>query len=160
MKKGSTNFLRVTTGLLGVAVLALCIFGVPVIAREIAAFVPEFAYLNYFTFACLYATLIPFYLTLYQTFKLLRFIDRNDAFSALSVRALKTIKYCALTMTGLYILCMPLVFIVAEKDDAPGLVVIGAVFSCAPLIIAVFAAVLQKLVQNAIDIKTENELTV
>ena len=48
----------------------------------------------------------------------------------------------------------------AELDDAPGLGVIALAFVCMPLVIATFAAVLEKLLQNAIDIKSENDLTV
>ena len=55
---------------------------------------------------------------------------------------------------------MPFVIYVADKDDAPGAVGIGLVIIFASLIIAVFAAVLQRLLQNAIDIKSENDLTV
>ena len=63
-------------------------------------------------------------------------------------------------MTLCYLFVMPLVFFVADADDAPGLIIMGMVFTCSPLIIATFAAVLQKLLQNVIDIKKENELTV
>jgi len=55
---------------------------------------------------------------------------------------------------------MPLYYIVARAGDAPGIIVIGIVFIFAPLVVSVFAAVLQKLLQNAIDIKRENDLTI
>jgi hypothetical protein len=97
---------------------------------------------------------------LYQSFNLLSYIDKNQAFSELSVRALKKIKNCAITMSGLYVVALPFVYIIAEVDDAPGLAVIGMVMIFAPLVIAVFAAVLQRLLQEAIDIKSENDLIV
>lgn len=49
---------------------------------------------------------------------------------------------------------------VADADDAPGVVLIGMAITFAPIAIVVFAAVLQKLLKNAIDIKSENDLTV
>lgn len=55
---------------------------------------------------------------------------------------------------------MPFVYIVAEKDDAPGLIIIGMVPLFASMVIAVFTAVLQKLLKTAIEIKAENDLTV
>jgi hypothetical protein len=55
---------------------------------------------------------------------------------------------------------MPLIIYVAEKDDAPGAVLIGLVFIFATLIVGVFAAVLERLLQNAIELKSENDLTV
>jgi hypothetical protein len=160
MKRGSTIFLRLAIFILGIAVLALCIFGLPVIAREVAEFIPEYAYLKYPYLLDLYVTGALFFTALYQALKLLKYIDVNKAFSELSVKALRIIKRCAIGMSALYLAGMPVVFLVADKDDAPGLIVMGMAFSCAPIVVAVFAAVLQKLVQNAVDMKSEIDLTV
>jgi hypothetical protein len=108
----------------------------------------------------MYISAVPFYFALYQAFKLLCYIDKNKAFSQISVKALKNIKYCAITISALYLVIMPFVYLVAEKDDAPGLIIIGMVPIFASMVIAVFAAVLQKLLKEAIDIKSENDLTV
>jgi hypothetical protein len=145
---------------MGIPVLALCIFLVPAISNFMAELYPEAAYLQYLVVIGLYATAIPFYIALYQTFKLLRYIDQNKAFSELSVEALKNIKYCATAISILYVLNMPLFYLLAERDDAPGIIIIGMVLIFASMVIAVFAAVLQKLLKNAIDIKLENDLTV
>lgn len=51
-------------------------------------------------------------------------------------------------------------YLFADKDDAPGVIVIGLVIIFASIVIGVFAAVLQKLLKEAIDIKLENDLTV
>jgi biotin transporter BioY len=116
--------------------------------------------MKYLVFIDLYATAIPFYFALYQAFKLLIYIDKNTAFSELSVKALKNIKYCAIAISILYVLGMPLFYLIAELDDAPGIILIGMVIIFASMVVAVFAAVLQKLLKNAIDIKSENDLTV
>ncbi|WP_426453195.1 DUF2975 domain-containing protein [Paenibacillus sp. S-38] len=160
MERGTTLFLKAAVILMGIPVLALCIFLVPEIANFAAELYPDHTYLKYLVFIDLYATAIPYYFALYQAFKLLNYIDKNKAFSELSVVVLKKIKYCAVTISGLYVAGMPLYYLIAEKDDAPGLIVIGLVLIFASLVIAVFAAVLQKLLQEAIDIKSENDLTV
>ena len=54
----------------------------------------------------------------------------------------------------------PYIFRAADLEDAPGVVLIGLIFTFAPLIIATFASIFQKMLQNAIDIKSENDLTV
>ncbi|WP_338259398.1 DUF2975 domain-containing protein, partial [Bacillus anthracis] len=141
-------------------VLAMCIFLVPNIGNFAAELYPEMAYIKYLVFINLYATAIPYYFALYQTFKLLNYIDKNNAFSELSVKALKNIKYSALAISVLYVLGMPLFYLVAERDDAPGIIVIGMIIIFASMVIAVFAAVLQRLLKDAIDIKSENDLTV
>ncbi|WP_144549099.1 DUF2975 domain-containing protein [Peribacillus simplex] len=160
MKLGTTLFLKIAVIFIGIPVLALCIFVVPEIANFAAELYPDMAYLKYLVFIDLYASAIPFYFALYQAFKLLSYIDKNKAFSELSVRALKTIKNCAITISGLYVLGMPLFYLIADMDDAPGIILIGMVVIFASLVIAVFAAVLQRLLQEAIDIKSENDLIV
>ncbi|MGE7904973.1 DUF2975 domain-containing protein [Peribacillus sp. NPDC094092] len=160
MKLGTTLFLKMAVILIGMPVLALCIFFVPEIANFAAELYPDMTYLKYLVFIDMYASAIPFYFALYQAFKLLSYIDSNKAFSELSVRALKTIKNCAITISGLYVVGMPLFYLIAEKDDAPGIILIGMVVIFASMVIAVFAAVLQRLLQEAIDIKSENDLIV
>jgi hypothetical protein len=160
MERGTTLFLKITLFLIGIPILALCIFLVPQIGNFAAELYPDIAYMKYLVLIDLYATAIPFYFALYQAFKLLSYIDKNKAFSELSVKALKNIKYCAIAISTLYVLGMPLFFLMGDKDDAPGVIVIGLVMIFASLVIAVFAAVLQKLLKNAIDIKSENDLTV
>lgn len=160
MKLKSTHFLRFTTFLFGIVVLAVCIFALPSIYKGASEDFPMASQSLLIILSLLYATTIPFYFALWQTFKLLRYIDQNKAFSELSVTALRNIKYSTITITILYLACVPFLVPIAEADDAPGLILIGAVYACSPLIIAVFTAVLQKLLQNAIDIKSENDLTV
>ncbi|ASS73656.1 hypothetical protein CIG75_00805 [Tumebacillus algifaecis] len=160
MKRGTTLFLKVAVILIGIPVLAMCIFLLPEIANYAAELYPEISYMKYYVLLDLYATAIPFYFALYQSFKLLIYIDRNKAFSELSVQALKKIKQCAITFSGLYVVGMPFIYLIAEKDDAPGIIVIGMVMIFASMVIAVFAAVLQRLLKEAIDIKAENDLTV
>ncbi|CAM4298426.1 cellulose synthase/poly-beta-1,6-N-acetylglucosamine synthase-like glycosyltransferase [Paenibacillus endophyticus] len=160
MKRGSTFFLKAAVILIGIPVLALCIFLVPEIANFAVELYPDHPYLKYLVYMDLYAAAIPFYFALYQAFKLLSYIDKNIAFSEISVRALNSIKYCAIIISSLYVLGLPLFYLIAERDDAPGFILIGLVMIFTSLVIAVFAAVLQRLLQEAIAIKSENDLTV
>jgi hypothetical protein len=158
MKRGTTLFLKMAVILIGIPVLALGIFGLTWLTKNPAN--PEYAHILYPIVIGMYVSVIPFFAALVQAFKLLGYIDRNQAFSELSVKALKKIKFCAITISVVYAIVLPFVFMVAELDDAPGLVIVGMVPIFASMVIAVFAAVLQRLLQEAIDIKSENDLTV
>lgn len=159
-KPASTTFLKAVILLLALGALALCIFVVPAIAGFAAELHPGQAYLKVLVMIDLYGAAVPFYIALYQTFKLLGYIDQNKAFSDASVLVLKNIKHCAVAISGMFALGLPLFYLMAEKDDAPGIIVIGLIFIFASMVIAVFAAVLQKLLKDAIDLKSENDLTV
>jgi hypothetical protein len=158
--KPETLFLKLAVVLMGFPVLALCIFLVPEIGNVAAKLLPEVNSIKYLVSIVFFASSIPFYLALYQAFKLLRYIDKNKAFSQLSVKALRKIKFYAITISSLHVLVLPLFYLFAEKDDAPGVIFIGLVVPFASMVIAFFAAVLQKLLKNAIDIKSENDLTI
>ena len=146
--------MRAVVLILGAAVLALCVFVLPAVIGEISMDGYDPILLG------MYVPAIPFFIALYQAWKLLSYIDKNKAFSDLSVKALKNIKYCAITISALYAAGIPYIFYVADKDDAPGVAAMGLVIIFASVVIAAFAALLQKLLQNAIEIKSENDLTV
>jgi hypothetical protein len=156
--KRETLFLKGAVFIIGLPILALCIFGLPWLANNPVN--PVYAHILYPIVIGIYVSAIPFCFALYQAFKLLSYIDTNKAFSELSVKVLKNIKYCAITISTLYVAMMPFIYLAADKDDAPGLIIIGMVPIFASMVIAVFAAVLQRLLQEAIDIKSENDLIV
>lgn len=158
--KRETLFLKFAVVLMGLPVLALCIFVLPEIAEFFAELNPKLDFLQYPFLIGLYVTAIVFFAALYQTFKLLSYIDKNHSFSELTVKSLENIKYCAITISALYVVFMPLIYLMAEVDDAPGIILIGLVIIFGCMVVAVFAAVLQKLLKNAIEIKSENDLTV
>ena len=91
MKRGSTLFLKIAVFFIGTPVLALCILGIPWLANHPAN--PVYAGLLYPILIIIYVTLVPFFVALYQAFRILIIIDRNNAFSNNSVLALKKIKY-------------------------------------------------------------------
>jgi hypothetical protein len=159
LREVTTLFLKIAVFIIGLPVLALCIFLVPHIAKFAAELYPSFAPMKYLVFIVMYGAAVPFYFALYQAFNLLRYIDENTAFSELSVKALKNIKFCAITISGLYVLGLPLFRFIAMKVDPP-IGLIGLIIILASLVVAVFAAILQRLLQEAINIKSENDLTV
>lgn len=161
-KQASTIFLKVVIFLIGIPVLALCIFWLPEVASRDAAAHPETAYLQYPFLVGAYALSIPFFVALYQAFKLLAYIDRNNAFSELSVRPLRYIKYCAITISTLIVVgIISVVILVAGKgEDITGFISLGFMLTFASMVITVFSAVLQRLLQEALDIKSENDLIV
>ena len=138
----------------GLLILGLCIFALPAgIATD------RVGYYRPILFG-LYVPAIPFFFAIYQALKLLGNIDRGEAFSEQSVNALKYIKYCGLVISGLFLAGMPYIYYAADRDDAPGVVAIGLVIIIVSFAIAMAGGVFQRLVQNAVDIKSENDLTV
>ncbi len=163
MKRSPTFILKAVIVVMGLAVLALCIFALPSAWTGVLEEYPQnsdVVYAIHLILVGMYVSAIPFYIGLYQGLKLLGLIDRNLAFSDGSVKALRNIKFCALAIGILYLSSVPLLYPFADTDDAPGTLIIGFAIACVPIVVSVFAGVLQKLIQNALDIKSENDLTV
>lgn len=158
MKQLTILSLKIAVVLIGVTVLALCMFWLPWLSNEAGEIAPEFAYLQFPVLIGLYLTAIPFFVALYQAFKLLNYIGVKSAFAEQSVNALKGIKYCAYAISGLYVAGS--IILIALNALHPGIALIGFTITFASIVIAVFAAVLENLLKNAIEIKSENDLTV
>ena len=155
-----TMILKIAVIMLGIPVAALSVLLLPWIARDAAQSSIRMAYVIYGILILMYISVVPFFAALYQGFRLLGYIDSNKAFSELSLKSIQKISSCAAAISIIYLFAMPLFYIVAEIDDAPGVILVGMIFVFAPLTVTVFAAILKKLLKNAIDLKNDNELTI
>ena len=96
---------------------------------------------------------------LYQAFQVLGNVRQNNIFAQATVKSLGIIKYCAIAIIGF--VAVSVVFMVwGDKDDRPPGVFMRILVAFPSIVIAVAAAMLERIVQNAVDIKSENDLTV
>src|SRR5882672_7321469 len=148
MKRGSTIFLQVVIALLGVGVLALLLWEPQVEGRNVHATQFEIYFKDPFL-AYIYLAFGPFFVGLTRAFKILGYARRNEIFSQRSVRALRIIKYCALTTAILILGAEAWLFIFMRgKDDIAGGVMMGAFIILVSAIIATAAAVFERILQK------------
>ncbi|WP_422122324.1 DUF2975 domain-containing protein [Planococcus sp. X10-3] len=159
-RHASTLFLKAVLLLIAGVALALCVFGLPGMAAMDAQLHPETAYLQYPFLIAAYIFFLPFFIALHQTFRLLTFIDRGEAFSDVAVKGLKTIKYCALTIIAFIVLGEGATIALIRDDDITHIITIGVLITFGSSVIAIFAGLLQKLLKDAIRMKSENDLIV
>jgi len=160
MKRSSTIFLQVVIVIIALGALALMLWEPHLEGRNVHATLFEVYFKDPFL-AYAYTGSVAFFVALYQAFKLLGHIGRNEVFSQRSVNALRTIKYCAITLIGFLLGAEAFFFIVQRgKEDIAGGVAIGLFLIIASTITATAAAVLERTLQSAVDIKSENDLTV
>jgi hypothetical protein len=160
MKRGSTIFLQIVILLLGIGVLAALLWEPQVEGRNVNATQFEIYFKDPFLIY-IYLAFVPFFVGLYQGFKLLGFARRDEVFSERSVQAFRLIKLCALT-TALFIVgAEAYIFIfVRGTDDVAGGVMMGVFIILVCAVIGTAAAVFERILQKAVDIKSENDLTV
>jgi len=156
MKKSSTIFLQGVIVLIGIVALAIMI-RIPSTEGRAANLDLFSIYSDPFILYG-YAASIPFFIALYKAFKLLGYIGQNKAFSLNSVRTLSSIKYCAIVLSIFIVMAGLYIRIFHNKDDDPaGFLAMCIVTTFVSLVVATAAAVFEKILQNGMDIISENE---
>src|SRR5262245_3373919 len=159
MKRGSILFLRAVILLVGVAVLAGLLWEPQVEGRNVNADQVTIYFRDPFL-AYVYLGSLPFFFGLYQAFKLLGYVDQGQAFSPGGVKALRRIKYCALAVIGFIFGGEAYIIFGIDSDDRAGGVAMGVLTGFACVVTATAAAVLERVLQSAVDLKSEHDLTV
>ncbi len=159
MKKASTIFLQTVLVLLGIGVLAFMLLEPRMEGRNAHATLTQ-VYFNDPFLVYAYTASIAFFVGLYQGFMLLGYIRQNKVFSVRAVKALRTIKCCAFALIGFILAPLAYLFIVRPGDDIAGGVAVGLFLLFVSGVVAAAAAVSEKTLQSAVDLKSENDLTV
>ncbi|MCW5911164.1 MAG: DUF2975 domain-containing protein [Cyclobacteriaceae bacterium] len=159
MKRASIVFLQAVIVLIGIVALTILIWLPSTEGRAVN--------LDWFSIYSdpfiLYGYLasIAFFVALYKAFRLLGYIRQNKVFSSNAVNALKSIKYCAIVLSVLIVAAGLFIMLSHNGDDDPaGFLAICIVTTFASIVVATAAAIFEKLLQNAVDMKSENDLTI
>ncbi len=159
MKKTSTIFLQAVVVLIGILALGIMI-RLPLTEGRAANLGLFSIYSDPFILYG-YTASIAFFVALYQAFKLLGYIGGNKVFSLNAVGALRKIKYCAIILSILIIMAALYIRAFHATDDDPaGFVALCIFATFISIVIAAAAAVFEKTLQSAVEMKSENDLTV
>ena len=158
MKRGSTIFLQAVIVLIGIGALAVMLWEPHVEGRNAHATVFEIYFKDPFL-AYAYIGSIPFFVALYQAFKVLGYVRQNKTFSQATVKALGTIKYCAIAIIG-FVAVGVIFMMFGDREDRPAGVFMRILITFPSIVVATAAAMFERILQNALDIKSENDLTV
>ena len=161
VKRAATVFLQLIIVLVGIAVLAALLLFPRIEGKNAHATLFQI-YFKDPSVAYIYLASIPFFVALYQAVKGLGYVRDDKVFSPAAVKVLRTIKYCALIIAGSTVAADVYIRIAARNshDDPAGAMILGVIITFVSFVVAAVAAVFEKILQNAVDIKSENDLTV
>jgi hypothetical protein len=163
MKRRLTIITRGIVFLMAIAVLAVCGILLPELAREEAVANPNAGPAYPFLIAG-WILALPIFAGLYQALKLIGFIEGDKAFSNRSIATIKNIKTCAIAFSVMIVIGAITVILITRgadpREDVTPVVSLGFIFTFVSIVVATFAAVLQRLLHDALQIKSENDLTV
>ena len=155
MKRSSTIFLKIVIVLVGIVALALMLWEPHLEGRNAHATLFQI-YFNDPFLAYAYLASISFFVALYQAFKVLGYAGRNKIVSQAAVKALRTIKYCAMSLIVFIAGAEAYFFLVQRtKDDIAGGVAVGFFLIVVSAVIAAGAAVFERTIRSAVDIQSE-----
>ncbi|MDR1645719.1 MAG: DUF2975 domain-containing protein [Tannerellaceae bacterium] len=159
MKRISIVFLQAVIVLIGIVALAILI-RVPLTEGRATDLDLFSIYFDMFILYG-YAASIAFFVALYKAFKLLGYIGQNKVFSPNAVKTLKSIKYCAIILSILIVIAGLYIVIFHSKEDDPAGFIAGCILATfISIVVATVAATFEKIWQKAIDMKSENDLTI
>lgn len=159
MKRISTVFLQIVIVLTGIMALAILLWFPSTEGRAVNLNLFSIYFDPFILYG--YAASIAFFVGLYKTFKLLGYIGKNKVFSSNAVKALKSIKHCAIVLSILIVFAGIYIKLFHHKQDDPaGFLAICIVTTFITIVFVTIMAIFEKLLQNAIDMKSENDLTI
>ena len=151
-RRRATIFLQVVIVLIGIGALVFMLWEPHLEGRNAHATTFEIYFKDPFL-AYAYLASIAFFAALFQAFKLLGYIGQNQAFSPQSVKALRTIKYCAIALVVMVGAAVAYLFIaIRGKDDIAGGVAMGLFMILTFAVIATAATVFERRLQNDIGL--------
>ena len=156
--KRSSIFLQVVIVFIGIGAFALMLWEPHIEGRNAHATFFEIYFKDPFL-AYAYIASIPFFMAIYQAFKVLGYYGENKVFSQAVVKSLRTIKYCAISIIG-FVVVGEIFIMLDNSDDRAGGVFMGILITFGSVVIAIAAAMFERILQKGVDKKFENDLTV
>jgi Protein of unknown function (DUF2975) len=132
--------------LIGIGVLALMLWEPHIEGRNSHATLLEIYFKDPFL-AYAYVASIPFFVALYQAFKVLGYAGQDDVFSPAAVRALRTIRYCAMAIIG-FVAVGEIFIMFGNTDDRPPGIFMGLLIAFGSIVIATGAAMFERILQS------------
>ncbi|WKZ27269.1 MAG: DUF2975 domain-containing protein [Candidatus Paceibacterota bacterium] len=142
-----TLFLKAITILIGIGALAFLLVEPHFEGRNMNATLFEIYFTDPFL-AYAYIASIPFFIALYQAFQLLGSVGRGETLSHHAVKALRTIRHCALAIIGFVVPGMIFIRFFSGSDDPAGGIAMGALIILGSLIAAATASTLERVAQR------------
>ncbi|EKE15546.1 MAG: hypothetical protein ACD_11C00145G0019 [uncultured bacterium] len=146
MKRGLIIFFQAGVALIGISVFVFMLWEPHIEGRNAHATLFEIYFKDPFL-AYAYIASISFFTALYQAFKILEYVRRNNIFSQDIVKALRTIKYCAIAIIG-FVAAGEVFIMLNDSDDRAGGVFLGILITLGSIIVAIVAAMFERKSQR------------
>lgn len=149
MKSSTALFLQGVIVLLGLGTLGLMLWEPHLEGRNAHA-TPFEIYFNDPFLAYVYVGSLPFFIALHRAFGLFGEVRRNGTFSPMTLRALRTIKRCAVALIGFVAGAVIFILLFGDGEDRPGGIFMCLLAALAASALAIAAARFARNLQHAL----------
>ena len=101
----------------------------------------------------IYIVSLPYFGFLYQAFRLLVMVDKNQLFTLKAVANLKVLKIFAYAISLILLVDLPLLYFIADYDDSPGLLLLGIIIFGVTLFITLIISLLKYIISSKVEIE-------
>ena len=153
LNKIAIYFLKNVLLIFGIVLIGILVFPFPLIIVKL--FNSDLVIRTYLLIGIfsIYLIAVPFIYSLFLSFKILTEIEKTNFFSLTVIDHLKNIKWSSLIISLIFLIDLPFVYLIADFDDAPGLIFFNAFFVGMALVSFFFAELLKNIVSNQIENK-------
>lgn len=152
--KRSSIFFQVVIVFIGIGALTFMIWEPHIEGRNAHATLYEI-YFNDPFLAYAYIASVPFFVALYQAYTVLGFVRQNKLFSQASLKAVRTIKYCAISIIG-FAAVGEIIILLSNSDDRAGGVFMGILIILGSVVVGITAVRFERILQKEADMKSVN----
>jgi hypothetical protein len=148
----STIFLQSVIVLIGIGAVALLLWEPHIEGRNAHATLFQI-YFNDPFLAYAYIASISFFAGLYQAFRLLGYARQDNIFSQASVKAVRTIRFCAIAIIG-FVAGGEVFVRLGDSDDRAGGVFMGILIALGSIVVVAAAAIFERVLRDGVNLKS------
>jgi hypothetical protein len=150
MKMSPVRFLQTAVVLIGIGALALLLVEPHLEGRNLHATLFEIYFRDPFL-AYVYVVSVFFFVGLSRVYLLLGYVGQGSTFSRQSLRAVRTLKHCAMLLAASIAMAMIYLFVVVRgEDDIAGGVAVSLVLLVGSAVVAAVASALEGTVRRLV----------
>lgn len=152
------KILKLTLALIGILITAVALILMPYLASTMARSLKSFSFLRLPGLALIYLSLAPFYISLFQGWKLVDLVYGQEIFTHRAIGSLNIIRRCTFLIFVLYFLAFCFLLVLRVPMTSAYLTIM--ILALAALAFSLSLSILIRLVKIAKGYKDENELTI
>jgi hypothetical protein len=150
MKKFNLWFIRILAILLGVGLLVVDGYFLPIFIYDLMRSTYELRLYLLFVFISIYLASIPLLLMYYYSYKFMNVIDKHEVYTLRSINILQVIRISSFSTTLILSIGAVFLYFVIDYEDAPGVLFVWLIIVGLTFVIGVIVSLIRQFILEEI----------